>query len=252
MPSNICLRVILAVAFLLLPIGAEAQILIVYSNVPRYPANSELMLDQELKLKGGDKLRILLPSGVTKTLTGPGKYQLKDFDRGQPWLKPLLHQVKEFLTGRSTENIAATRDANLKRLESVLLSWTAVPVPTGNDNTICLIKDTPLHFSRLGARPKTILGASDPALQLSVNRGNNQVSDRVEWKQGEELAPWPSQVPVIEGVPYAVESNFADPSRFKIKLLTREEVEGEQLLPVLFANGCKLQINAYVDHLRIE
>ncbi len=232
--------------------NASAQVLILSSDVDSLKVNTELDEEGRLRVPDGKSVRILLPSGATKVIDGPTDRPVRELVDSKVRLKPLWDYIKAYvkanLTGRNSLNPAATRGpaaaAQEKLALEALLSWSTVPIPVKSDSSICILKDAPLTFARLGATPPPGSKPKEPVLKLAAAGRLGEAPIILRWRSLGEKASLPQNVNILIGTRYEATANFAKPSSFMLKTVERREIEGDRLMVTLFSNGCTEQIDA--------
>jgi hypothetical protein len=230
---------------------AWSQILVLSSDVEGLKANTELGANERLKVPAGRSVRILLPSGSTSVVQGPMDKPVSELTAGETRLEGLWQLVKNTLgSGRSDRPAAARalnpapRPAERGPLAvSALLSWTVIPIPATNEGAICVLTGTPLSFARLDAVPSN---DAKPIVRFGLGDKLPENPAVVTWKANDERAPWPEGVQAFDGGRYYAAANFTAPSKFELKMIERANVDGNQLLVVLYRNKCFEQVQAWL------
>ena len=129
------------------------------------------------------------------------------------------------------------------------MSWSTIPVPVKNNSTICVLRGSTLHFSKLGAKPRFRSLRKDPSVQLYNEQRPDASAIVLKWRALEETAALPEDVKILPGISYRMSSNFADTTSFKIELIDEKET-GE--IASLLRKECFEQAFYTVDEETIE
>jgi hypothetical protein len=231
------------------PDSASANVLILSSDAKAHAVGAELEDGDFLKIPEGESVRLLLPSGTTIVIPGPVNRPVKELTQDQVPLKELWTRVKGYLAGRNSSGIAGSRTStgySIQDARAALLSFSTIPVPSEiSEGAICVLKDAPLSFARLGATPRSA-EESFAAMKMSAGESLAKTFVVVKWEEQSETVSWPNSVSVVDGGWYFALSNFALPSSFQLKTVSRLSIDSADVLIVLEENSCYGQIEAWV------
>jgi hypothetical protein len=258
MIKPIRIQVIAATVFAGLLLGASsarAEVLIVSSDVTELKPNTEIGDNDRLKIPAGKSVRLLLPSGETEVVDGPADRPVRELTQGQVRIESVWARMKEYLLGRDNKRALGARGASARSLSlaergqlavSALLSFSAVPIPANvKEGAICVLNGSSLSFARLNLAPAPGSPDHDPEMRFAAGTSLDSKPALVRWNAQDEKAPWPNTVAPLDGGRYYAVPNFAEPSRFEIKMVSRDAVDGKTVLQVLDENHCYEQMKAW-------
>ncbi|MEO1265395.1 MAG: hypothetical protein AAFV26_06795, partial [Pseudomonadota bacterium] len=180
-----------------------------------------------------------LPSGATKTVSGPFDKPVSALIKGQSRNAALLTLVSNYIKtgGTSSDRTAATRGLTVGATAASGFSLTAVPVTARGP--YCVVKGKPLKLSRSKGGQKLTVTIVD---MTAAKRGQATFGAKAT------TADWPSDVTAGDAR-YAIVAKGQPMRQVTLKLIDAPPSDDE-ILPALFANKCEAQLKGYLDALK--
>ena len=177
-------------------VAASADLIVLQSSAPGLKSGSSLSDSANINIPSGKSAVFVLPSGATKTVSGPYSGKASDFTKGQSTNAALLDAVKKYVStgGADTSGVGAMRSAGPSRSRKRGgFSWTEVPINANGD--YCLAKGERLMLARspgdTRALDVTLIDMqSSTRAKVSFERGKRRLLGRTPSHQ--PLASTPS------------------------------------------------------------
>ena len=212
----------------------HADVLVVSSSAPGLKPGMQLADSAQIEVPAGAKVRVMLPSGATLSLTGPAARLVKDVTRGEPIVESVWSKAKELLKtgGVDQSRPGATRGA-IRSASTVSISgWNVVPSTGG---TVCVERGAKLVLARptvAGQREATVIDTS----------ANARAS--VVWPDGVAQVDWPDPLKPGSTAVYQIAVTGQQARPLRLKLLDKRDLDDSNALRSLIANECLQQARA--------
>ncbi len=211
-----------AVTALAASTASIATVLVVRAAGPSakmYPRGKALPDSAKIELQPGDSV-MLLKSGGTRTLRGPGTFAVAA------------------ATGTGGGN-AINRRARFSALRSGAVRLNPSPwnLDVTQSGKLCVVSANKLTLWR----PE-----SEAAIQLTVKgRGSEHT---IDWPAGKDTVPWPASLPVSGGAEYQLShADSGDTARVTFVTVTNPPSDPIGTAQTLIANGCENQLDVLVE-----
>jgi hypothetical protein len=219
-------------------LAASGDVIVMQSTLGNLTRGQELADDDQLELKAGDDLMVLvLQNGVVKQIEikGPRHGKVKELVKPEPlWLK-----LKNLLI-----HFAKTGDANeAGTVGSRGARFVLNDVPINGDTTVCLEEGT----------PAMIAPPSGEKVSVRLTNGQGTRSVNLELAAGSAPIPWPTALPIEDGNLYRVIEPKGPQAAVTIHLVphdTLANASSGRSLDVLATNNCDQQIVTALQKVR--
>lgn len=224
--------------------SASADVIIVQSNSPMVRAGTVMTGPTTLQIPSGRRVVVILPSGATRTLTGPYKGTVASVTRGIKSDKSVFDAAKRYLVpppgissqmtaGSSMLATAPVRDTN----RGPQFSWRSIPVESSGD--ICVERGSPLQLARQW---------TDGETRLTLIEMRSQLRAPIVFPAGRRLIAWPADVDIDPRATYVLRSTSEQRS-LRLRLIAPLPAP-EDTLRVLHAQRCQSQFRAYLRDMQ--
>jgi hypothetical protein len=213
---------------------AAAQLVVLESSATTIKAGVRFEDSDRVSIPSGSHIRVVLPSGKTRTLRGPYEGTVAELTKGEPRNEGVMAWLKDFLrTGGARESTpGATRGLTVEA-KPIGFSWSAVPA-TAN-GTVCVHK---------GARLELVRAASSRAERVVVVDAASSARGESEWQAGSATTSWPADLaPRAGGVYYVLLPNRPQ-RQITLRVLDRLPAD-DDVLAELHRHGCRQQFEAW-------
>ena len=208
-----------AAAIALASTAAVANVVVVKSLGPSskaYPPGKTLPETAKITLRGGDVVTLLGP-GSAQTLRGPGNFDTK--------------QVTLASAAAKRGRFSALRAAEVAQNPSI---W---DIDASQSGKMCVTDASKLQLWRPDREAAT-------TVEIRSADGKSQ---QLTWAAGKALAPWPSALPITDGVEYQVMWPGDEPSKLDLVTVSAPPADLVQAAQVLIDKGCQNQLELLVD-----
>lgn len=229
-------------AFGLSSMTANAQVIVVQSSAKGLTAGSLLANDTKVIIPKGKKAIFVLPSGATRTVSGPFNGRAGDLTKGVKANPGVFDAVKRYVRtgGSNQKSVGAVRSAApaFALGKPLPFSWSAVPVTTSGD--YCVEKGAAVSLVRSRATKQQAITIIDMASKRRT---------RVAFKAGADSVAWPDDLGIDPGVTYAVLTDGRPARQMRIRLITPLPSR-EDTLQVLHGQRCQSQFRAFIREMQ--
>lgn len=239
--------ILMAVAAVMAIIGfgttaANAQVIVVQSNAKGLNAGSLLSNDTKVTIPKGSKAIFVLPSGATRTVSGPFKGRAGDLTKGVKANPGVFDAVKRYVSsgGSNQKSVGAVRSAvpAFALGKPLPFSWSAVPVTASGD--YCVKKGAAVSLVRSRAAKQQAITIIDMATKRRA---------RVSFKAGADSIAWPDDLGIDPGVTYAVLTDGRPARQMRMRLISPLPSR-EDTLQVLHGQRCQSQFRAFIREMQ--
>ena len=221
--------------------GVAAQVIVLQSSVPQYKAGKTLTKTDRVTIPEGGSMMVVLPSGATRTISGPFNGQVSGLSSGRTSNAALFNAVKKFVkTGGSTtksvgamRSISSRKPAAAPRAAKAKFSWTTVPIWARGD--VCLEK---------GAEISLVRSRAGKALTVTVVDMQSSNRTKVRFGDGESAVAWPSEL-ALKNSSFAILPDGQAMQQIRMRLIAPIPTP-EQTLQVLHGQRCRMQFEAFL------
>ncbi|MCB1505674.1 MAG: hypothetical protein KDJ47_11920 [Hyphomicrobiaceae bacterium] len=234
--------------------SAVADVIVIGASGASVKPGQVLTSDATLSLPGGARVRVMLASGRTQELKGPGQIKIGDLGKGEAVNESLWNDVKRLVATqtsareselgavRSVAPTKSSRSFSASRGGEALgelgaagtaFSWRRVSVDREGD--VCVEKSAPIELVR-----------NSPGRPLAVTIVNIQAKKRgmAEFSAGSATTSWPASVGSDVGL-YAVV--LPDGGRHEVRLRPIKPLPAaDDTLRVLHGQRCLAQVEAWL------
>ncbi|MEL7303334.1 MAG: hypothetical protein AAGJ53_06545, partial [Pseudomonadota bacterium] len=215
--------------------NAIAELIVLQSTAPGLKAGAVLQKDQTVDIPSGKSAILIMPSGATKTLTGPVKQTVAELTRGQSTNAALLKAVKKYVVtgGTSSATVGALRNVAPSAEGPQPFALDGVPITARGPYCVVKGADLKLLRTRTGERlDVTIVSMADR------KRGKSSFGAK------QTATAWPKDIAVAQG-DFAIAAPRQAMRKVSIRFLAKVPA-ADQMLPALFAAKCESQIAAFL------
>jgi hypothetical protein len=216
---------------------SSAAVLVVRSSGPSaksFPAGKSLEDNARINLKANDMLVVLDARG-TRTLKGPGIFSPGGPAKAAGAMSGLAAVATP---GKGRARVGAVRSVGSGPVKPNI--W---QVDVSRSSNICV------------ASPSSItLWRPDPSkpVTLTVAGGKSSGSKQLAWAAGQSTLPWPSDLPISDGVDYRLSwDGAAAPTRLQFRTLAAKPTALEDIATTLIRNGCNAQLDLLIETVRL-
>lgn len=215
-------RAFIGAALLSMAGTAAANVLVVRSTNASYRAGQSLPDNARFTLRAGETV-VILASGGTRTLRGPGTFAANGASGG-----PVLAADAN---GRRAR-VGAVRDAGL--------------IPHGP--TIWHVDVTQSGTFCLSSASNVMLWRPDATAPVRYTINGPGGARTLDWVANAPTATWPGAGSVADGATYTIsQPGVAVPVTVTFRVLTSEPQNVEGVAQALIANGCQGQLDVLVE-----
>jgi hypothetical protein len=215
---------------------AQGQIYVLESSVASIKVGSSHALDDKITIPAGASIRVVMPSGKTRTIAGPYSGPVADLARGQKLDERVIAWIKNlFQTGGSSERTPGATRGMRPPDPPPTFSWTAVPVSA--DSTMCAQSGARLQLVRAPSR------AADRVTVVDLGTGNK---GEAQWKANSTTADWPADLALRTDATYVLLVPGRPQRQVTLRLLERLPGD-DDVLAELAARGCRRQFDSWVS-----
>ena len=222
--------------------AASAQVVVVQSTAQGLNAGTLLPNDANVTIPKGAKAVFVLPSGATRTVSGPFKGRAKDLTKGVRANPGVFEAVKRYVvTGGSNQtNVGAVRSAVPVRASGGPLpfSWSAIPVTASGD--YCVKKGAAVSLIRARVADQQAVTIIDMASRRRA---------RVAFKAGADSIAWPDGLTITPGVTYAMLTDGRPARQLRMRTISPLPAR-EDTLQVLHGQRCQSQFRAFIREMQ--
>jgi hypothetical protein len=212
-----------ATVALLVSTASTAAVLVVRSSGPSasaYPPGKALPDTHVLKLKASDTV-ILLDSRGTRTLNGPGSFNLSA-------------SAAPAATARATGTSARRVRLGAVRGTNVRSVWQA---DLGQSGNVCIANPADLGLWRSDSSSEANITLAEAASGRKVD---------VKFAAGQSIAPWPTTLPSTSGTRIAV-TGLGEPTLLTLRVLSPVPSGLEGMAQSLIRANCQAQLDVLID-----
>lgn len=221
--------------------SALADVIVVQSTSETLRAGQLLGGDAKVKIPAGKKAVFVLPSGATRTVSGPFDGTASGLSEGTRTKSGVFEAVKRYVVTGNTSagQVGAMRNAMPANFgKPVPFSWRLVPVTASGD--VCLLKNAQVAL----ARSRT---GAEMAVTLLDTKQSRKV--RTSFPADANTIPWPKDLDLAPGATYAMMLPGRGPRRIRVRVLSEQPSEEETLL-VLHRERCQSQFRAWLREVQ--
>lgn len=212
---------------------ARADVLIVASTTPTLRPGTQIADAERLEIPAGAKVRVLLPTGATLSITGPASRLVKDVTKGEPIVETVWGKVRELLAtgGVDESRPGATRSATPGgQATPAGLSWSVIAA-NANGN-VCLEKGARIALTRPA-------GGGTREMTLVDTAANARA--KIVWPDNAPLADWPATMSPNTTSVYQALVPGLPPRQLRLRLVDKAETDEDTALRTLMMNDCRQQ-----------
>jgi hypothetical protein len=227
--------VLAACVALLSAVPAKAAIMIVSSDAAELKAGVELADSAAIDIPSGAKVRIMLPSGKTKLLTGPMKGTVADLVKGEPLAEGVWNKAKEFLQTGGVDQGQKGATRSVFGGGNAKFSWSVIAPATTGD--VCIEQGASLTLAR---------AFTSTATEAEIIDGATNARARVAWAAGAAEAPWPAALAPKVGTVYEVIPREGQRRQIRLRFIDKAMTDDENALLALIEQGCRDQVRLWI------
>jgi len=221
-------------------ISVQAEVVVVSSDMPNLKAGAEIADTARIEVSAGSNVRIMLPSGKTRALSGPLSASVADLVKGEPQEPSFWQKAKEFFAtgGVDQSRQGATRAALSAKPAAQVFSWTSVhPNATGN---VCVKRGATIVLSRVRAGKE----AQATVIDTAANARGKAV-----WTAGALEASWPADLAPKPDTAYQIVAPDQPIRQIKLRLIDEALTSDALALKTLIEADCRAQAAAFIAGL---
>mgnify|MGYP001814388837 CR=1 FL=1 len=232
----------LAVALILAATSVQAQVIVVQSNAKGLKAGSLLANNSNVTIPKGKQVVFVLPSGATRTVSGPFKGRAADLTKGVKSNSGVFDAVKRYVVtgGANQKSVGAMRSAapSFALSKKLPFSWRMVPVTSSGD--FCIEK---------GAAVSLVRPRADKAQAVTIVDMISKRRARVVFAAGAAKMPWPGGLSIDAGATYALLASGRPARQMRMRLISPLPAR-EDTLQVLHGQRCQSQFRAFIREMQ--
>ena len=233
----------LAVAFVCAAFSstASAQVIVIQSTADGLKTGTTIGNDQTITIRAGKQAVFVLPSGSTRTVSGPFDGKAADLTKGVKANPSLLAAVKQYVkTGGSNQRaVGAVRSVAPVALARPLpFSWHAVPASADGD--YCIEK---------GAKVSLVRAQASRAQTVTIINLQTKRRSQTAFEANQTSIPWPDDMNLDAGATYAILLQGRPMRRLRLRMIAPIPSR-EDTLQVLHGQRCQSQFRAYIAQLQ--
>jgi len=232
---------LLGLGSLVLAPVARAEIIVLQSDVDGLAGGSLLASDVVLDIPDGRTIKVILPSGATKTVKGPFAGRAGALTGGISEKSGLWSTLKELVRGgadqRKTVGAVRSLAPNAEASAPGRFSWTVVPVQARG--TVCVEADSDaIELSR----PHGLQTARAIVIDSKTN-----LRAEIRWTGNNDTTAWPDEFEPRDGGSYVILMAKQPFRLIKIVEIPKPLPGEDELLGVLYEAKCMHQLRAWLD-----
>ena len=211
--------------------AANAAVLVVRSSGPSakaFPAGRALPDKAPIALKANDML-VLLDSRGTRTLRGPGNFDAS---------------ASAAAAGSALSAVTAQNNSRRVRIQAVRGGPTGATqgrnvwqADVARSGAVCVASPADLGLYRANDTREA---------DVTVRDSVSGASAVVHFEPGQDIAPWPSSLPVANGGKFKL-VGIGSPSVLDIRMLTPVPAGLEGIAQSFITHGCQAQLDVLID-----
>lgn len=221
---------------------AKAQVIVVQSTADGLNAGATLENNTAITIPAGKQAIFVLPSGATRTVSGPFKGKASELTKGVKAAPGLFDAVKRYVQtgGTNQKNVGAVRSAApiVAFSRGMPFSWHAVPVSASGD--YCVEKDRNISIVRTSATGEQ---------SITIIDLKSKQRTELTFANGEKSAPWPEEIELNPGSSYAVLTQGRPIRELRIRMIAPLP-SSENTLQVLHSQRCESQFKAFIRQIQ--
>jgi hypothetical protein len=235
-------RIVFIFLFSYLSFGsvAFADLIIVSSTAPNYSPGQVIQKSQVIRLKNGTRISLIGQDGPHVRLVGPYSGVL-DNPAGKTGSTKtgLIEKLASLFDEKKTNVIGAFRSAVVgSGQQTPRTPWLINIRKSGRH---CILADSPVVLWR----PK-----SRRTISLTLKSFNSKKSEKIKWKAGESLIPWPANLELKDKEKYKVViKRPRKVSRIEVHIIARNLASSAHYAVKLAEEGCRPQALLMIDNL---
>lgn len=225
----------------LVAVTAAAEVIVLQSDVEGIASGALLTDDKVVKIPNGRMLKVILPSGASKTIKGPFEGKASALASGAGGNPSLWDTLKKLAEGgkEERETIGAVRSlgTNDEDEEPARFSWDVISADA--KGTVCI-----------AAGAKDIKIARPPGSKANraiVIDARKNTRAEVRWADGKRTTVWPDSIALHDGGIYVVLMAKQPFRQLQIKTLTPPLPSADRLLADLFKAQCLHQMQTWIN-----
>ncbi len=221
--------------------AALADVIVVQSSAPGIQAGELIPGDAKVTIPAGKQAVFVLPSGATRTVSGPFDDTADKLAGGSQTTSGVFDAVKRYVVtgGTTTSGVGAMRSAVPASFSKpVPFSWRVVPITASGD--VCLLKNANIRIAR---------GRKGQEMGLTLIDTKQSRKVRTAFPADAETIPWPDDLEVDAGATFAILIEKKSPRQIRLRVLS-EEPSPEETLLVLHRERCQSQFRAWLRELQ--
>jgi hypothetical protein len=220
---------------------AAAQSMVVRSTGPsasKYPTGTKFKPTDRLSLVAGDRV-VLLQSGKTRTLSGPGTFGASGTVQASQTLNSTVSRMIARSPGRPRGGFSRGADEPVLADVRAPSLWLLDYRKGGN---FCVLDPATL----LLWRPDM---GTDTLLKIETGEGASAKSDTVALVSGANFRKWPTEsIPIQYGVEYRLSgAGLATPVQLRFTKIDALPETAEESVNILVSKDCGSQLDRLVD-----
>ena len=229
--ANLSRAAVAAVSLMLCSVAADAAVLVVRSSGPSarsFPAGRALPDKAPIALKANDML-VLLDSRGTRTLRGPGNFDAS---------------ASAAAAGSALSAVTAQNNSRRVRIQAVRGGPTGATqgrnvwqADVARSGPVCVASPADLGLYRADTSREA---------DVTVRDGTSGNSAVVHFEPGQNIAPWPSSLPVARGGKFKL-VGMGNPATLDIRMLTPVPAGLEGIAQSFITHGCQAQLDVLID-----
>ncbi len=241
-PTRALAAMIAAILTLAAATTASAQVIVVQSSAKGLNAGSALANNAKVSIPAGKQAVFVLPSGATRTVSGPFSGTAADLTKGVKANPGVFEAVKKYVKtgGSSQKTVGAVRSAApaFALSKPLPFSWRAVPVTASGD--YCVEKGASVSLVRARTSKQQAITVIDMKSQRRV---------QTVFSAGQKSVPWPDDLEINPRATYAVVTAGQPMRQFRVRIIAPLPSR-EDTLQVLHGQRCQSQFRAFIRDIQ--
>ncbi len=222
---------------------AAAQVIVVQSTAKSVRAGSALSNDAKVLIPAGAKAVFVLPSGATRTVSGPFDGRAGDLTKGVKANPGVFEAVKRYVQtgGSSQKSVGAVRSAAapLALGKPLPFSWRTVPLSSNGD--VCLER---------GVSVELVRSRTAKAQTITVVDMKTKQRAKAVFAAGQGTAAWPPEIAMQAGTTYALLTAGRRARQIRLRLISPLPPP-EDVLQVLHHQRCQGQFRNWIRSMQL-
>lgn len=223
-------------------LGAKAEVIVVQSNAKNITAGTVLADNAKIDIPAGRQAVFVLPSGATRTISGPFKGTGATLTKGVKSNAGVFDAVKRYVVtgGTSDRTVGAARSAAPAFSFGAPLpfSWRIVPVTASGD--FCIEK---------GASIELVRQRTTKEERLTLIDLKSQRRSSIVFRKNAEKVKWPDDIEIDPRATYAVVGENRPMRQLRMRLIGPLPDRADTLR-VLHGQRCETQFRAYIGEIQ--